>query len=97
MFAVKDSAHPRAAIAFSAGKGSEAPARAPTLALMPRPPRHTREAYGLAGVEPALSEVLADPLVHLVMARDNLTAGQVACDLHLAAARLRRRDGADKM
>ena len=31
------------------------------------------ESYAVAGVEPALSEVLGDPIVHLVMARDGVT------------------------
>ncbi len=29
--------------------------------------------YAVAGIEPALSEVLDDPMVHLVMARDGVT------------------------
>ncbi len=31
------------------------------------------KSYAVAGVEPALSEVLDDPIVHLVMARDGVT------------------------
>ena len=46
--------------------------------------------YAVAGVEPALSEVLDDPIVHLVMARDGVTRG----DLELLIERVRQNDSA---
>ncbi len=33
--------------------------------------------YAVAGIEPALSEVLDDPIVHLLMARDGVTRGDL--------------------
>jgi hypothetical protein len=33
--------------------------------------------YAVAGIEPALSEVLDDPIVHLLMARDGVTRGNL--------------------
>ena len=41
-----------------------------------RRPRRT-VAWSQAGVEPTLSEMLADPIVHLVMARDGLSRADV--------------------
>ncbi len=43
-----------------------------------------------AGDEPALHEVLADPLVHLVMRRDGITAGELQSAIEGARASLRR-------
>jgi hypothetical protein len=97
MFVSKQSGRIRPPSAFSTRKRSDEPPP-PVLTLVPRLPRHTREAYGMAGVEPSLAEVLADPLVHQVMARDGLTAVQVARDLLEAANRLKRRgDGSPKV
>jgi hypothetical protein len=39
--------------------------------------------------EPSLSEVLQDPIVHLVMARDRLAVETVRAELHASARRLR--------
>jgi hypothetical protein len=36
------------------------------------------EQWKQAGLEPTLAEVMADPIVHLVMARDGIHAAQVA-------------------
>lgn len=44
-----------------------------------------------AGLEPLLSEILSDPIVHLVMARDGLTPADVWPQLQAAQARLRTR------
>ncbi len=40
--------------------------------------------------EPSVEELLADPIVRLVMARDGLTTNQVRGHLQSAARRLRR-------
>ena len=48
------------------------------------------KSYAVAGVEPALSDVLDDPIVHLVMARDGVTRG----DLELLIERVRRNGSA---
>jgi hypothetical protein len=55
----------------------------------PSPPCNQRTS---AGFEPDLREVLADPLVHLVMQRDGVTP----CDLHrvIARAKAKMRRGA---
>ena len=39
--------------------------------------------------EPSLSEVLQDPIVHLVMARDRLALEKVRAELNASAMRLR--------
>lgn len=41
-----------------------------------------------AGQEPALEDVLADPLVHLVMQRDGVSPAQLAAVIAAAEARL---------
>lgn len=41
-----------------------------------------------SGTEPALEEVLADPLVHLVMRRDGVTPAQLGAVIAAARARL---------
>lgn len=41
--------------------------------------------------EPPLRQVLADPIVHLVMRRDNLTPDEVRSVVESARARLMRR------
>lgn len=58
------------------------------LRPVPRPPRHTAEAYGTAGREPLLADLLADPLVHLVLARDGLTVEDVSRQMHEARRKL---------
>jgi hypothetical protein len=45
----------------------------------------------VAGTEPQLSEMLADPLVQLVMRRDGVTIPQLAAVIADAQAKLRRR------
>jgi len=44
-----------------------------------------RDPWASAGIEPGLAEVLADPLVHLVMRRDGVSLD--ALDAVIAAAR----------
>ncbi len=62
------------------------PLHAPSpLALAPEPWHH---AWREAGKEPSLREVLADPLVHLVMRRDGVTLTQL--EAVLARAKERR-------
>lgn len=41
--------------------------------------------------EPSLSEVLRDPIVHLVLARDGLDVEEVRAELRDTAARLKER------
>ncbi len=43
-----------------------------------------------AGIEPALADVMNDPLVHLVMRRDSLTPDQVWSVVNAARRRLKR-------
>jgi len=55
--------------------------------------------WARAGVEPALEEVMADPVVHLVMRRDGLTAKDVRAVLETVRrqhARGRERGGAEQ-
>jgi hypothetical protein len=47
--------------------------------------------WGGAGPEPKLSDVLADPLVHLVMRRDGLERADVEAAVALGRRQLRRR------
>ncbi len=47
--------------------------------------------WGEAGSEPKLSDVLADPLVHLVMRRDGLKRADVEAAVALGQRQLRRR------
>ena len=47
-------------------------------------------AWREAGHEPGLGEVLADPLVHLVMRRDGVTLPELEGVVAAARARLRR-------
>ncbi|HEY1722144.1 MAG TPA: hypothetical protein VGG27_12930 [Magnetospirillaceae bacterium] len=49
------------------------------------------EAWGEAGSEPKLADVLADPLVHLVMRRDGLQRADVEAAVALGQRQLRRR------
>ncbi len=49
----------------------------------------TREKYRSAGVEPRLDEVLGDPLVHLVMARDGVGLAELQAVIANAQCRLR--------
>jgi hypothetical protein len=51
----------------------------------------TRQTYRSAGVEPRLDEVLADPLVHLVMARDGVGLAELRAVVADAQRRLRSR------
>jgi hypothetical protein len=51
-----------------------------------------RAAWLEAGEEPSLAEVLADPLVHLVMRRDGVSRSQL--ETVIARARARRRGAA---
>ncbi len=52
----------------------------------------TKPPYSGAGDEPALAEVLADPIVHLLMGRDRLDPGCVAADLEGARMALMGRN-----
>ena len=48
-----------------------------------------RPDWSEAGPEPKLGDVLADPIVHLVMRRDRLTPEDVWAAVHVARDRLR--------
>ena len=48
-----------------------------------------RPDWSEAGLEPNLSKLLADPIVHLVMRRDGLTTDDVRAAVRLAQVRLR--------
>ena len=48
-------------------------------------------AWSEGGVEPALSEVLADPVVHLVMRRDGVSACELRRVIAAARGKLRSR------
>ncbi len=47
-------------------------------------------AWRAAGTEPALSEVLADPIVHTLMHRDGVSRDQLAAVIAAAQSKLRR-------
>lgn len=61
------------------------------LRPVPRPPRRAAEPFGRAGEEPGLEDLLSDPLVHLVLARDGLTVAGVRAEMTAARHRLRNR------
>ena len=46
------------------------------------------EAWETAGTEPRLSELLADPILHLVLRRDRITLTQVEAAVRAARERL---------
>ncbi len=48
-----------------------------------------RPAWSEAGLEPNLSDLLADPIVHLVIRRDRLTPEDVRAAVRVAQVRLR--------
>ena len=65
------------------------PLHAPSpLAAAPEP---WHQAWREAGKEPSLREVLADPLVHLVMRRDGVTLAQLEALLGRAKERAKER------
>jgi hypothetical protein len=47
-----------------------------------------RHAWADAHVEPSIDEILADPIIHLVLRRDGLTAGAVKACLDQERRRL---------
>lgn len=53
-------------------------------------PAGRRPLWSGPGQEPALSEVLADPLVHLVMRRDGVSRAELDAIIARAQANLRR-------
>jgi len=65
------------------------PLHAPSpLALAPE---RWHQAWREAGKEPTLREILADPIVHLVMRRDGVTLAQLEAVLAHAKARAKER------
>jgi hypothetical protein len=54
------------------------------------PPVPPARAWSVAGQEPALGEILADPLVHLVMRRDGVSRAELERVIARAQAKLRR-------
>ena len=51
---------------------------------------HANHAWATAGIEPRLSELLSDPILHLVLRRDRLTLADVHAAVGTARARLGR-------
>lgn len=60
---------------------------------LPLPRRNSRpsDRWTEAGIEPRLSDVLADPLVHQVMRRDGLERADLEAAVALGRRMLRRR------
>jgi hypothetical protein len=54
--------------------------------------RRQRDPWASGGIEPALREVLADPLVHLVMRRDGVSPAELAAVVAAARQKLGFRD-----
>lgn len=48
----------------------------------------SRDPWAKAGIEPRLEEVLADPVVHLVMRRDRVSERELRAVIERARARL---------
>jgi hypothetical protein len=55
---------------------------------LPPVPLCQRQPYGVAGIEPGLCDMLADPLVHLVMRRDGVSPAALKAVIVLARAKL---------
>jgi hypothetical protein len=62
--------------------------RSTNIRFRPAAPRN--DLWRVAGIEPALNEVLRDPLVHQVMRRDGVTFDELAAVIAHAQASLRR-------
>lgn len=54
------------------------------------------KAWSEAGIEPSLTEVLGDPIVHLVMRRDGVSLDDVRAAVRLGQARLRAAANGDQ-
>lgn len=72
----------------AAAAGHKPRSRLPAFLRPVPPPRRSGQPYGTAGTEPPLEELLADPLVHLVLARDGLTVETVRREMLAARRRL---------
>ena len=62
------------------------------LISMSRSARHDdtgKPDWSKAGIEPSLTEVMNDPIVHLVMRRDSLTSDEVWSVINAARRRLK--------
>ncbi len=55
---------------------------------LPPVPLCQRQPYGVAGIEPGLCDMLADPLVYLVMRRDGVSPAALKAVIVLARAEL---------
>lgn len=64
----------------------------PGLSLPERRARHRR--FTRRGEEPTLRDLMGDPLTHAVMARDNVTANDIAAVVCAARNRLKARRNA---
>ena len=53
--------------------------------------REAGEAWGQAGAEPQLADLLADPVVHLIMGRDHLARADLEAAIARGQSALRRR------
>ena len=56
----------------------------------------TADLWSSFGLEPAIDDVLADPLIHLVLKRDRLTSDYVRLLLDGFALKLKHRDACRK-
>jgi len=59
--------------------------------LIPKPAIRRSGTWSEAGEEPSLAEMLADPIVHLVMARDRLSRADVERAVAYGQRKLRSR------
>ena len=55
---------------------------------LPPVPLSQRQPYGVASIEPGLCDMLADPLVHLLMRRDGVSPAALKAVIILARAKL---------
>lgn len=65
----------------------------PAAFFPPLKPSSAAAPFARAGEEPALDDLLDDPLVHLVLARDGLERADVRARMTRAAAALRQKNG----
>ena len=57
---------------------------------------HQMNLWATSGVEPSLSELFADPILHLVLRRDRITLAEVHAAVGAAQCRLRAVDCAGR-
>ncbi len=62
-----------------------------SMNLPSKPRSHASDLWQEAGLEPSLSDVLRDPIIHQVMRRDGVSAEQLTAVIAQAQSGLRRR------